>query len=397
MSRKRVESQTIKLEAELKQMSDDIKEQFSDDPEMTFRYQMFVGIMDDLNAEERDMKAKINDVDEQIKFMEAEGGHARCKQAKERISDLELQIAQINNDLELIEMDEHDARKFLLDKVKRIDKQQKKLEMRSDELQSEIDSLIDEQCQLRAQSRLKSYRPSEGSAAIELFLATTEKQKNFLANVPQVKAWIEEEHKQHTLSIEILKQDLEKLKASADMELPSKEELQLMEEEVAFTTKHVDANWQTTCRLRQQKKVRELELEKIITLEDRINAELQDIESKTYSMTQEMTTFKSPQQIQASADERRDRLIELTEECALKIEELERQWMEASSKHMHLEKILESVPNWKSIEHIIAKIKNQEEEIGALQKELDAAKAESGHLDMKSDCLALLDNIVAKQ
>lgn len=166
-----------------------------------------------------------------------------------------------------------------------------------------------------------------------------------------------------------------------------------MQTEVDFTTKHLDNNRATMTRLRQQKQAREMELEKIIALEDKIDRELQDIEAKTFSMKQEMLSFQTQEEVQASSDERRDHLIELTEEYALNIERLESQLNEASVNHAKLKEALENEPNWKSIELLKTKLSGQEEEINVVQKELDEAEAKSGYQDMKADCLALVDKI----
>ena len=58
-------------------------------------------------------------------------------------------------------------------------------------------------------------------------------------------------------SIEALRNDIsERENMTEMMELPSKEEMELMKDEVAFTGKHLDANQEIITLLQQQKKSR---------------------------------------------------------------------------------------------------------------------------------------------
>lgn len=358
-----------------------------DDPEMLYKYEMFLDVIEVIQAEKKELQ-------KQSKPLEANDTQSRYKKAKERVDELKAQLRSVNNDMELSTMEtEHDARKHLLDKAKRINGEQQNLDKQILTVQSAIDSLVDEETKLRSQRRMEAYRPKVGSSVIEVMHKMDDEQKKFLADFEQRKAELEKESNQIIADIELLNQALVKKNAAKELSLPTKEEMKLMQEEAQFTSKHLDSNKQTTILLIRQQKARELELEKILTLEDKIDAELTEIETKTSAIKNELSGMQSEEDLQTAADSRRDKLVELIEDCSEKTESLTPQLAEASAKYEQLKKSLEGDSNWDSVRHLKSKLQENEQDIIEIQGKIDELKGNTGYADQKAECMTLVNKI----
>ena len=386
VSRKRIESQTLKVQSELDRVIDERKKEFSKDPCMLYEFERLVDLIRNIQAEELEL-IQINAKIEPLK----DDSQARHIQTKSRDEDLERQIEQVELDLELASMDEFDARKYLLTKVKDVDAQRKQIDKQVVALQSEIDTLVNEQSKLQTQLRLNSYTPQKESTAIELLHKSNDKQKRFLADVPEMKAQLQKDITRLTASIRTLEQEVEN-KRGKELQLPSRDELELMKEEVDFTSKHLSNNKNTWMLLQEQKKSREAELQKILSLEDKIAAELKDIETKTSLMNMEMLEFKSPNELQASADAERDLFIEEINEYTHKISDLDTQLTKLVADNKQKRRVLESQPNWKDVVLSKSKLQDQEKEINELQNKIDGIEGPV-YDDLKANCLSLVKEI----
>ena len=397
VSRKRVESKTLKLESELKDMQAAIEQQIKEknDPDMLYKYEQFFDVIEVIQAKEKELK-------HQIAASEANDSQSRYKKAKERVDELNAQLRAVNNDIELAVMEtEHEARTHLLAEAKKINGEQQKLDKQLLTVQSAIDSIVDEESKLRSKRRMDAYRPKPGSSIIEVLHKMDGEQKKFLADFEQKKAVLEKERDQIIGDIDILKQEIEKKNALKELTLPTKDEMKLMQEEVQFISKHLDHNKQTTIRLIEQKKARELELEKILTLEDKIDAELKEIETKTRDMKNELSGMRDEEDLQTAADSMRDVLLEVIEGCTEKIESLTPQLELESAKYEQLKQSLENDPNWGNVKILKSKLLEIEQDIDSIQGKINEMNGNIKYADLKSEALTLVnkinDTISAKQ
>lgn len=361
---------------------------------MLYKYKMINDLVKSGHTKEIEEKAKLDEVEAETKALE---GSSRYKQVKGRVDDLEQQIARVENDLELLHLtDEHEARLVLLEKLKRLDKEQLRVDKKSNAIQLEIDSMLEKQSRLQSQLRVKTYEPKEGPTELDILHSKFNERKHFLAD-SNVKAHLQLENTRLTEAIGCLEQDLEKMRnAGVSLQLPSQEELGIMKDEVDFTSNHLDQNKSTIGHLQYQKRAREVELEKIISLEDKIHAEHKEIDAKTYEMKEEMGGFKTAEELRALADETRNNLVDSTEVCTQRIEELKAQLKEATAEREQLKQTLEKNPNWKTIEHLMTKMREEDSEINNLEKEIDEMKAETAYEEAKAKCLDLVDKINKK-
>ena len=387
VSRKRIDSEALKLKVHVKSMTDAMEQSVSSDPDMLLQYKMLLDEINTIHEEAKTEEDKMTELRTQIKLAEEEYRQSKSSLAKMHVEELERQMEETDLEMELAVLDENEGRRHLLEKVKQIQLKIKQIDKQAGGVQSDIDALIKEQRQLKQTQRNKSCHLEEH--VVEQIRQKGEEQKMFLANAHETRALLEDENKRLTDSIAALEKDIDKRKTAPDLKLPTNAELELMQEEVAFTTKQLDTNQDTIARLQQQKRTREMELERVLTLEDKIARELKEIKSKTVAMKLEMDSFKTEDELQAAAMATREQLLEKTEQYTQKIQDIDDLLSKTSSKYEEKKKALESNPNWERYDVLRTKMRDQEQVINELQEELNSMKAKTDYSNLKAECLSL--------
>lgn len=388
VSRKRTESEILKLETELKRMRDSMERRFAVEPDGLCQYELILDEIENIHSNGKEEEGKMVELRAQIKAIEAAVNESG-RRAKARVEDLTRQLEEAESYMELAVLDENEARKHLFDKIKQVQHDIKQLESKTITVQSEIDVLQKEQSNIRSQLRFNSYSPKEDSTAVELIRKRDEEQKKYFADLPEMRAALEEERNVLTAAVDSLLADFDKRSIAVDLKLPSKAELELMQNEVAFTAKHLDNNQETITRLQQQKKTRMIELDRINVLEDKIREEINVIESRTNDMKNEMKLFKSTEELNASADATRKYLMEMSETCKQRIQMMDDILNEVFLKHEHKRKTVESHPNWQNLQLLNSRLQNQGQEIFDLREEVNQMKAKHDYSLSKAECLNL--------
>ena len=90
--------------------------------------------------------------------------------------------------------------------------------------------------------------------------------------------------------------------------MPDQERFKEMQNELEYKKVQVANAATTSDRLREERQMRQQELEKISTLEDKIQVELVGLNAKTTDMTAEMVTFADLEKLEVEAEEFKRRL-----------------------------------------------------------------------------------------
>jgi|AntAceMinimDraft_5_1070358.scaffolds.fasta_scaffold227067_1 intraflagellar transport protein 74 len=90
--------------------------------------------------------------------------------------------------------------------------------------------------------------------------------------------------------------------------MPDQERFKEMQNELEYKKVQVANAATTSDRLREERQMRQQELEKISTLEDKIQVELVGLNAKTTDMTAEMVTFADLEKLKVEAEEFKRRL-----------------------------------------------------------------------------------------
>lgn len=254
-SRKEAEEEIVRMEAELEQLHASVESKFRDggDPDKVEEYRALVKDFESLVAETKQEEDDVILIRHKIKTMDP-SNNGQGKEQKSRAKSLKKQLEEVEDKLLLAHMNEDEAREHLLNKVLDDRCHAKELATESSRMQSEIQALHEVQKELRSERRT---RLSDGAAgAYERLLKKDHEAKRCLEELPEAKAKLEEEHSRLAASIKALRSEIDERKSRTTMDLPSKEEVELMKDEVVFTGKHLDANQETIALLQQQKQSR---------------------------------------------------------------------------------------------------------------------------------------------
>lgn len=263
ISRKKTEDEISKIESELKKGQASMERKFlENDPDKLHKFQALVNEIVCVHEESKSIEEDMVRLRNKIKSMESnisgQGFFARYKRSEKRVCDLKDNIALLEDDIQLATtVDEDEARESLLGKVKGIQQQIKELDEKALLTQSEIENHHEQQVELRSELRMKSYSNGEhGANAFDHLFKKDEEVTKFVENLPETKSKIMEEQSRTKSTIEALLLDMSKGISLTEEQMPSKEELNMMKDEVTFKSKHIDANQETITRLQQQKTTR---------------------------------------------------------------------------------------------------------------------------------------------
>lgn len=183
---------------------------------------------------------------------DAQVDRSALKTGKKHIENMKKQLNEMEEDIQVAVMTEDDAREHLIGKIDSIQLSTKDLEEESLQLEMEVATL---QGQYR---KLLSDKMQGGTVkAHGRLLQTHEKLKQFVdEEMPVIKAKLDGERSRLESSIETLRNDISEKERILQMELPSRDEMDLMKDEMAFTAKHLDDSQETMTLLQQQKKKR---------------------------------------------------------------------------------------------------------------------------------------------
>ena len=92
--------------------------------------------------------------------------------------------------------------------------------------------------------------------------------------------------------------------------MPSKNDVQLMREEVEFTQNQLEINRATVKSLQQQKVAQMEELERARTLEERMDEEMQELAKRTCEMREEMEQYEDLSSLKEDSAAMREELAD---------------------------------------------------------------------------------------
>lgn len=136
-----------------------------------------------------------------------------------------------------------------------------------------------------------------------------------------------------------------------------------------------------------------LQLERMGTLEDRIKAEMEELEKQTVEMTKDIQKYNNVDALQYSVDATRDYLGEMAEKYMQQIELLDRLLKKSETKYQQKVEQLEGSSEWKEVQELKSKLRIQGQEIFELQETVSSAKARAAYGKVKDDCLEQIRKI----
>jgi hypothetical protein len=251
--RKKVEDELSSVEAEVARLNAVLESKILDGDDEK---------MDDYRSSLEQVKATITEMEQQeddivlirhkLRTMELndQGLGSQCLKKKKHVEDMKKLLEQVGEDIKLAQMADDEARECLLGKIVGLQLSTKELEEELSVLENELKTLHEIQKKNRTEKLMGG-----AAMAYDRLFKKENSFKQYLERLPKMQTQLEEERGRLLSTIETLRCDISRTaKWMSDMDLPSKEEMELMRNDVAFARKHLDANQETMSILRQQKK-----------------------------------------------------------------------------------------------------------------------------------------------
>ena len=221
---------------------------------------------DELREELRDLISTVKAVIEETEHMEDDMVLLRHKLkametdesrrnggGKKRLELIRKQIDEVDEDIELAQLaNDEEARERMLGKIVGLRLNAKELEEESSLLENDLKELI------RAQDATRVEKLMGGSEkAHERLTKRDDSSKKYLERLQDTKRQLEEERRLLLSSIQTLRDDASKKEEwISNATLPSREEMELMTNDLAFARKHLDDSRETMAILHREKEKR---------------------------------------------------------------------------------------------------------------------------------------------
>lgn len=313
---------------------------------------------------------------------------SRQREAKLLVEDLRQELVQTEEELMLAGMSEGDAREHLIRKMSKAEHQSVKIESESSTLRAELDELAQRKEELRSELRLKSL--GQGSAgACERLARKGRFYLKYLEDAPSARAKLQQEKEGVRSRIDLIRRQLKESKRDdGTVVLPSREELELMKSDVAFATKNLDESRRTTSLLEGQTERRAAELDKLESLEARIEEELADLHGRIDLLNKEAQSTTKEHE---SRESRRRCLNEMSGKYMRRIEGLETALSEDADDGEDV--TWEQLKQRKKIGELSERGKALLKLYEKGQDESLAENESNDHGQLRAECLELVDKI----
>ena len=212
LNRKRSEDEISRLQLDGKKMKQE------------FAVQKLISEIEDIREEGRAEEEKMAHLSQRLEEIKSnclgKDSSFRTKEEEERLNDLKRNVAQLEEEIQVLGMDEAAARKYLLGKAQ----QEHELNDMSSRLDNEMKDLVTEQQELR--SRLRTLN---GGAEVP-HLDKMKEIDAFLSNSSDAKAKLEHDRLSLSAAIESLQDQISAAQKLSECPMPSKNEVELMKE-----------------------------------------------------------------------------------------------------------------------------------------------------------------------
>lgn len=262
LNRKKTEDEVAKCESEMKEMEAAMERKIlQSNADKIYKFQAAINEINAVHKESKRQEEQMAEFRHKTSVLEShlegQGLFVQMKQFRKQINDIKQQIVQVEEDIQLVQMDEDDGREHLLQKVKGLQQQIKLFDEKTSLVQSEITDLQKEQLELRSELRMKSrFTGPDGAKALEHLFMVDKDISRSLEAVPETKSKLVAKQVKIKSTIEALLEDMSKNIFLTEVKLPSKGEMNMLKQEVAFKNANIDANQETISRLEHQKKAR---------------------------------------------------------------------------------------------------------------------------------------------
>ena len=162
-------------------------------------------------------------------------------------------------------------------------------------------------------------------------------------------------------------------------QLPDKQGFNDLQNEVAQKARGLDNALTTADRLKQEKGVRQAELEKIKNLDTKISQELKSLQERRITMTDELTKFGNIPQLRKDAETNKDKMLARKGRLDKMRKSLKQQVQLLSSEYEKHKQALATNESAGTLEHLEQKLRHYEQNIFTLRNFIDSKEAETDY------------------
>jgi len=272
-------------------------------------------------------------------------------------------------------MSEEEEREMLLSQVKEDNKQIKITERNMEEINSRVRQVHQDLEELEKGGGVKE---SEDAKKYQKLREKDQEMTEFIENFDQ-------KHSKELTTVKEIETRIFKLleHISKDLQrqqqLPSKENFQDLQDEVAVKQRGLENSQSTAERLRQEKKNRDAELEKIVNLDQKINVELTSLREKSEQMKQELEVFSDMNKLKKDAESNRVAMTAKKAQLDSRRKALKQQVQLLSTDFDKCKQDLATNEFAGSLEAAEQKLRHYEQNIFHLREFIDSKEAETDY------------------
>lgn len=176
-------------------------------------------------------------------------------------------------------------------------------------------------------------------------------------------------------------------------QMPSKDHVQGMKEDLSFKQRQLDSAEGTKNRLEQELKKRNMELEKINTLDEKIVIELQSLNTKISTMNSEMGEFAGVEDLRDAAERTRKQLTAMKRGYVGRRDGIKQQVHMLSGQYERKKQALADNDTAREMETLENKLRHYEQNIFHLREFIEAKEHETNYVAVKDDCNRMIDDL----
>lgn len=343
------------------------------------------------------MEADDNHVTQQLLQAEAHLGADTLREAHQRlqksIGRLRKEKDGLVEESRALQMDPEQARAMMLQKVKddktkldSLSKQLRNIEEENLKHQKTMADLTTDLAERKGEGGdTQKYdvlfeRDKEMSAFLDAFPGTRDKE-------------MEEQKKIQSTVVDLLAHISEGVSRSDPQSMPSKAQVGSMRDDLTFKQRQLDSAEGTKNRLSAELKKRNVELEKINTLDEKIVVELTSLNEKIDVMTTEMHQFTQIADLRDGADRTRSQLQQAKRGYVSRRDAIKQQVNMVTNQYERQKSMLAENDTAKQMEALESKLRHYEQNIFHLREFIETKEHETNYLAVKDDCNRMIDDL----
>jgi len=380
MQRKHIEEQTqqtdVKIQkhsqeemAKLGELGEDAKKRYG---ELQDDQKRLHADEDKLRGEYDRICRALGNVEEEVK---GDRNKQRMQDLLARRHSLERSIQSVNEELAKAALSPQEMQAQFLEQAKKdkesaatYERNSAALEQRIKQAEQEIEKLESGGSSADTEEAKKYHKLQEKEKEMQDFISsfpeTFKKEKQSVVDL---------EHRIKEL-LEHISKDL-----GRQQQLPDKQGFNDLQSEVAQKARGLDNALTTADRLKQEKGVRQAELEKIKNLDTKISQELKSLQERRITMTDELTKFGNIPQLRKDAETNKDKMLARKGRLDKMRKSLKQQVQLLSSEYEKHKQALATNESAGTLEHLEQKLRHYEQNIFTLRNFIDSKEAETDY------------------